>query len=207
MTGNAPDCALRGDKLTTAGTVSLMNVANICTDIDVKESAKFITTGSITGNVKMDKDSSLGVKGDLIGSLQTKAYVEILIKGGLKYTPEPTAAEEDKKIIFGCSSQTKISGGITAAANEVIVKQRSLMDTPYIKIVSAGAGSLHIQKYTKIQRTYETTEYPLADNSDMSCDDKYLTKADNADLNLEPSNLMEDKWQCQTLTRQQLECN
>ena len=60
---------------------------------------------------------------------------------------------------------------------------------------------------TKLTNFYEKTEYPLADNSDMSCDDKYLTKADNADLNLEPSNLMEDKWQCQTLTRQQLECN
>ena len=207
ITGNAPDCALRGEKLTAVGTVSLMNAANICADIDIREAAKFITTGNITGNVKMEKDSSLGIKGNLIGSLQTKSYAEVLIKGILKYVPEQNAPEEDKQIIFGCGSQAKISGGITAAASEITIKQRSSMDTPYIKITSTGAGSLHIQKYTKIQSTYDSTEYPLADNSDMSCDDKYLTKDEQTDLTLEPSNLMEDKWQCQTLTRQQLDCN
>lgn len=221
ITGDAPDCPLKGNEINVSGTFSLVDAANICTNINVADSSKFITTGNVTGNVTVGKDSSLGIKGNLIGSLKTKPYAEIFIKGILKYTDNFNNSAEDASIVFGCNSQSKISGGIIADTANVVIKQRAALDVPYIKMISTSnnpdlpntLSSIHMHKYTKMVSILDETEYPMADNNDLTCDDKYIihlgssVNEEEQTLSLEPSNLLEDKWQCRTLTRQQMECN
>ena len=74
-------------------------------------------------------------------------------------------------------------------------------------------SSIHMHNFSKILTTYDTTEYPLAENSETACDDKYIIHLGSSvndsekSFTIEPSNLAEDKWQCRTLSRQQLDCN
>lgn len=221
ITGNAPDCPLKGNQINVSGTVSLVNFANICTNINVAPSSKFITTGNVTGDINLGKDSSLGIKGNLLGSLKSKAYTEIFIKGILKHSDSSNNSLDDESIIFGCSSRVKIKGGIIADTANIVVKQRSQLDVPYIKMISTSnnldlantLSSLHLQKYSKLVSIYDETEYPLVDNNDINCDDKYIihlgssVDANEQKLSLEPSQRLEDKWQCRSLSRQQMECD
>ena len=74
-------------------------------------------------------------------------------------------------------------------------------------------SSIHLHKYTTLVTIYDDTEYPLVDNNDINCDDKYITHlgssvdTQNQELSLEPSQRLEDKWQCRTLSRKQMECD
>ena len=219
--GNTPDCPLKGDKLNINGTVSLVDVNNICANINIANSAKFITTGNVTGNIEMGKDASLGIKGNLLGSLKSGSYAEIFIKGILKYSDISNDSIDSESIIFGCNARAKIIGGIVADTSNIIIKQRSIIDTPYIKLISTSnnidlpntLSSIHLQKYSRIISVLDSTEYLMVDNPDISCDDKYLiylgSSIDEAQqaISLEPSNLLENKWQCRTLNRKQQECN
>ncbi len=221
ITGNAPDCPLKGKSITVNETVSLVNAANICADINIADSSKFITTGNITGNVTVGKDASLGVKGNLQGFLKTKSYAEIFIKGILRYQDKANESIDDESIVLGCNSQSKILGGIIADTSNIVIKQRALLDTPYIKLISTSnnpdlantLAGLHLHKYTRLVSIYDDTEYPLVTNNDISCDDKHIIhlgsaiENDEQTLMLEPSNLLEDKWQCRSLTRMQQECD
>lgn len=221
ITGNAPDCPLKGGEINVKGTFSLIGASNICSNINIADSSKFITTGNVTGNVDVGKDSSLGIKGNLIGSLKSKSYAEIIIKGILKFKDNANNSADHESIVFGCNSRSKILGGIIAETANVVVKQRALIDLPYIKMISTSnnpdlpntLSSIHLQKYSKLLTVYDNAEYPLIDNNDISCDDKYLVHlgsaldTQNQELSFEPSQLLEDKWQCRTLTRQQTECN
>ncbi len=221
ITGNAPDCPLKGDKISVSGTVSLVDVNNICTNIDIADSSKFITTGNVSGNINLGKESSLGIKGNLLGSLKSKAYAEILIKGIIKYNDPSNNSIDDESIVFGCNSRSKILGGIIADTSNVVVKQRAILDVPYIKMISTSnnpdlyntLSSIHLHKYTTLVTIYDETEYPLVDNNDINCDDKYIThlgssiEATNQELSLEPSQRLEDKWQCRSLSRKQMECD
>lgn len=221
ITGEAPDCPLKGNEINVNGTVSLVNATNICANINVADSAKFITTGNVTGNVIVGKDASLGLKGNLIGSLKTKAYAEIYIKGILKYSDKSNKTAEDASIVFGCNSKSKITGGIVADTSNVVIKQRAELDIPYIKLISTSnnidlpgtLSSIHLHRYTKLVNILDETEYPLADNNDFNCDDKYIVHLGSSvaeseqSVSLEPSNLLEDAWQCRNLTRQQTDCN
>ena len=221
ISGNAPDCPLKGKNINVNGTVSIVGASNICANITVADSSKFITTGNVTGDVVVGKDSSLGLKGNLIGGLKTKSYAEILIKGIVKYIDTLNNSADDESIVFGCNAKAKIGGGIVADTANVIVKQRAVLDTPYIKLISTSnnpdlpntLSSLHLHKYTKLVSILDSTEYPLVDNNDLSCDDKHIVhlgsslNEEEQILILEPSSLLEDKWQCKTLTRQQMDCN
>lgn len=221
ITGDAPDCPLKGQKFNVSGTVSIVNAANICADITIADSSKFITTGNVTGNITVGKDSSLGIKGNLLGSLISKSYAEIFIKGILKYNDKANDTPNNESIVFGCNSRSKILGGIVAETSNVVVKQRAILDVAYIKLISTSnnpdlpntLSSIHLQKYSKLVSIYDNTEYPLADNSDINCDDKYIIHLGSAvesaeqTLILEPSNLLEEKWKCRPLNRKQLECD
>lgn len=220
-TGDIPECPLKGELFNVNKTVSLVGFSNICANINVADSAKFITTGSITGDVNLGKDSSLAIKGNLIGRLTSKSYAQIFIKGILKYTDEAKASTDSESLLFGCNSRVKVAGGIIAETANVVIKQRSILDTPYIKLISTGndpnlpgmLSSIHLQKYSKITSILDNAEYAMTENNDISCDDMYLIHLGSSvdtsqqSLSLEPSNLLEDKWQCRKLTRQQQECN
>lgn len=221
INGNAPDCPLTGETLNVDGTVSLVNVNNICANIKIANSAKFITTGNVTGNIEMGKDSSLGIKGNLLGALKSGSYTEIFIKGILKYSDIANDTIDSESIVFGCNSQAKILGGIIADTSNIVIKQRSTIDVPYIKLISTSnnidlpntLSSIHLQKYSKIASILDSTEYLLVNNLNINCDDKYIIHLGSSiednqqSLSLEPSNLVEDKWQCRSLTRKQQECD
>lgn len=219
--GNTPECVFKGKSFNVDGTVSLVDVTNICSDINIASSAKFITTGNITGNVIVGKDASLGVKGNLIGSLKSSSYAEIFIKGILKYKDLSKDSIDSESIVFGCNSRSKIIGGIIADTSNIIIKQRSILDTPYIKLIStsnnpdlpSSLSSIHLHRYSRIISVLGNTEYPMVENGDLNCDDKRLIHlgseiaAEESNISLEPSNLLEDQWKCVPATRKQQECN
>ncbi len=219
--GNTPNCVFEGKSFNVEGTVSLVNVSNICSDINIADSAKFITTGNVLGNINMNNDASLGIKGNLMGSLKSGSYTEIFIKGILKYNDSAKTSIDSESISFGCNSQTKIVGGLVADNANIIIKQRSVLDTPYIKLISTGnnidlpatLSSIHLHRYSRIISVLDNTEYPMVENGDLNCDDKRLVNlgseaaAKESSITLEPSNLLEDQWQCVPATRKQQECN
>ena len=221
VTGNAPDTPFEAQNMKINGTVSLIDVANIRADIDIADNAKFITTGNVTGNINIGKDASLGLKGNLIGTLKSRSFSEIFIKGIIKFKDNANNSLDTESIVFGCSSQAKIIGGIVAETANVVVKQRAVLDTPYIKLISTSnnpdlpntLSSIHLHRYSKLVSIYDNTEYPLAENSNVNCDDKYIrhlgssVNTEEQTASLEPSNLMEDKWQCRSLTHTQLGCD
>ena len=219
--GEFAGCPLSGHKTEILGTVSFNNFPNICTNFTVFPNAKLLTTGSIKGNVDVGKDAALGIKGDLNGALKAQSFAEIFIKGQLNYTDELNNNLDNESIVFGCNSKIKIGGGINAKTSNVVIKQWSKLDTPYIKITSTSdntslpntLSSIHLYKYAKLFSTYEQTVFPLVENDDAQCDDKYYrhlgsaTDAALQEFSLEPSNRGEDKWQCRSLTFKQQECN
>lgn len=219
--GEFADCPLKGIATHVNGTVSFENIPEICSNFIISPNAKLLTTGSITGNVNMEKDSALGIKGDLNGYLQTRSFAEIFIKGGLRYTDELNNSLDSESILLGCNSKAKIGGGITAKTANVVIKQWTKLDTPFIKIISTSdnaslpntLSSIHLYKYSKLFSTYEETVFPLVENDDAQCDDKYYqhlgSAADAAaqEFSLEPSNRGEDKWQCRSLNFRQQECD
>ncbi len=221
LKGEAPDCPLKGQSFNVTGTVSFVDVSNICANINIDDNSKFISTGNVTGDVNVGKDSSLAIKGNLIGSLKTKSFAQIYIKGILKYTDTQNTTADSESIVFGCNTQAKIAGGIVADTSNIIVKQRSVLDVPYIKLISTSnnpdlpntLSSIHLHRYSRTLSVLDNIEYPLIENNKMDCDDKYLLHLGSSldeksqTTTLEPSNLMEDKWQCRELDKQQLKCN
>ncbi len=219
--GDSSDTPFEAQKLTTSGTVSLVNVPNIRANIDIEPSSKFITTGNVNGNIIVGKDASLGIRGNLNGTVKSKPYAEILIKGILKYKDNANSSLDTESIVFGCNSRTKIVGGLIAETANIVVKQRAILDSPYIKLISTSnnpdlpttLSSLHMHRYSKLVSIYDNTEYPLAENNNINCDDKYIrhlgssVNTDEQSAVLEPSNLMEDAWQCRSLDYEQQECD
>ena len=68
----------------------------------------------------------------------SKAYTEILIKGIIKYNDPANNSIDDESIVFGCNSRSKIIGGIIADTSNVVIKQRAVLDVPYIKMISTS---------------------------------------------------------------------
>ena len=222
ITGNPGKCALKGRQINVSGTLNVSGSDNICANINVEDNGKFITSGSVIGNIDLGKNATLGIKGNLFGYLKAKSYSEIIIKGILKYKDLANNSVDNESISFGCASKAKISGGIIAETANVVIKQRSLIDTAYIKLVSTSdnpdlintISQIHIHKGAKIYSIYDSSEFLLAENTEsITCDDKYILHLGSSidetkqSISLEPSELMADKWQCRTLYRKQLECD
>lgn len=219
--GKLGSCPLKGLTTHIARTVSFNNIPEICSNFVIVPNAKLLTTGSITGNIDMAKDSALGIKGDLNGYLRTRSFAEIFIKGQLRFTDELNSGPDSESIVLGCNSKAKIGGGITAKTANIVIRQWTKLDTPFIKITSTSdnpnlpntLSGIHLYKYSKLFSTYEETVFPLVENSDAQCDDKYYqhlgsaTDAAAQEFSLEPSNRGEDKWQCRSLNFSRQECD
>ncbi len=222
INGDTKECALKGQTIKVVGTLNISGANNICANIVVEEGGKFITSGNIKGNIILGKNASLAVKGNVFGFLKASSYSETFIKGILKYKDPANNSIDSEGIFFGCGAKAKISGGIIAETANVVLKQRALIDTAYIKIISTSdnqdlpntLSGIHVQKGAKIYSVYDSSEYLLVENNDsVNCDDKYYTHLGSSvntakqSISLEPSELLADKWQCRTLERKQLECN
>lgn len=219
--GNSADIPFEAKTMNINGTVSLVNVANLKADVRIADSAKFITTGNVRGNVVVGKDSSLGIKGNLDGTVKTGSYAEVFIKGILKYKDNANNGPDTESMVFGCNSRTKIVGGLIAETANVVIKQRAVLDTPYVKLISTSnnpdlpntLSSIHMHSYSKLVSIYDNTEYPLAENGKVNCDDQYIrhlgtaVDTDGQSMMIEPSNRMEDVWQCRSLSYQQQDCD
>ena len=221
MKGDIPECPFQGNKLHIKENVNFINVDSVCADIEISESSKFTTSGHVIGNINMQKNSSLGIKGNLNGSINSQSYCDILIKGHLKNTLSDNSYSSNQSIVFGCSSRAKIESGIDIKTSDIILKQRAVLDVPHIKLTSTSdnpnltntLSSIHLHRYSRMLTVYDNTEYPLVDNNEIGCDDKYYTHLGSAvdlsknSITIEPSELLSNKWTCQELTRKQLECN
>lgn len=211
--GNMPECPLRGLMIEVDGVVSFGGIEKLCASFRVAEKAKLIADGGVAGDVELDKDASLGLKGDLVGKLTTKSFAEVLIKGKLVANDEDNFEAEKTSVEFGCNSKVKIEGGIEANAATVLIRQWSVLDTPSVKFVSAGekVSGMHMYQYVKIYNAYGETVFPIVENA--TCDDMYYMQesatAENRrrEITLEPSNLMSDLWKCQERNSKQLDCN
>ena len=222
INGEPGECALKGRKINVTGTFNVSGATNICADINIENDGKFITSGNVQGNIDLGKNASLGIKGNLFGYLKSGTYSEALIKGIVKYKDNANDSFDNAGILLGCGSKTKISGGIVTETANVVLKQRAQLDTPYIKMISTSdnpdlpntLSSIHIHKGGKVVSVYDSSEYSLASNNDnINCDDNYILHLGSAvnkeaqAINLEPSQLLEDKWKCRTLDRKLLDCN
>ena len=222
ITGTPGKCAIKGEKTTVSGTLNISGADNVCTNINIEEGGKFITTGNVNGNIDMEKNTTLGIKGNLFGYLKTKSYSEIIIKGILKYKDSVNHSINNESIVFGCSSKAKISGGIIAETANVVLKQRALIDTAYIKMVSTSdnpdlintLSQIHIHKNAKIYSVYDNSEFLLAENNnEINCDDKYTMHLGSSidkekqSKSLEPAELLADQWTCRVIERKYLDCN
>lgn len=222
ITGTPGACALQGLNINVSGTLNVSGADNICTNINIEDNGKFITTGNVTGNIDLGKNATLGIKGNLFGYLKANSYSEIIIKGILKYKDSSNNSLDHESISFGCGAKAKISGGIIAETANVVLKQRALIDTAYIKMVSTSdnpdlintLSQIHIHRNAKVYSVYDSTEFLLVENNDsINCDDKYtIHLGSSIDENqkaksLEPSDLLEDKWQCRQLDSKQLKCD
>ncbi|MBE6452300.1 MAG: hypothetical protein E7012_02280 [Alphaproteobacteria bacterium] len=216
--GQIPECPLSGELTTISGIVSISGIPTICSNFQINNGSKLLSTGDINGNVEVLKDASLGIKGNLLGNLKAHSYTEIFIKGKLEYTSTPESA---LPIIFGCNSKVKIESGIIANKTPVILKQWTNLDTSSIKLISTSdrpdlantLSSVQMYRYAKIFNAYGDTVYPLAENDGLQCDNmQYVHLGSATDINkqefiLEPANLITDSWQCQTLDTKQQECD
>lgn len=117
--------------------------------------------------------------------------------------------------------------GIVADTSSIVVKQYGKLDAANILLKSTSdnlqlpntLGSIHLHKYTKLFSTYgnegEDTIFPLMNNdgNTKDCDDKYYVHIGSAvdqnqqTMSIEPSNRLEDKWQCRKLRSKQMECD
>ena len=219
--GEMPDCPLTGLKTQILGVVNFENFPAVCTNFEVAPESKLLVTGNVNGNINLGKDAALGIRGNLNGALQSKSFAEIFIKGSLNYTDELNNSLDKESIVFGCNTKARITDGINAKTANIVIKQWSKLDTPHIRITSTSESaalpntlsSIHLYKYTKLFSTYEETVFPLVENNDAQCDDKYYRHLGSAtdqslqNFTLEPSNLGEGKWQCRALSFKQQECD
>lgn len=226
FSGNLPECPMSSKLTEIRGTVSLNNAPVLCLGLKVANEAKFISSGSLKGNVELGDDATLGLKGGLTGSLQTGSYSQVLIKGSLTFKDEFNSKDDDMSIVFGCNSKNKIEKGIFADTSSIYLKSWAKLDTPSINLHSVSdnvnlpnsLSSVHMYKWSKIFTSYGSGEnavvYPISENeASTGCDDKYyihLGSAINQEeqtLVIEPANLIEDKWQCRGRSNRQLSCN
>lgn len=215
--GNYPECPLKAKEIKIKGVVSFYGFSDLCANFKVGNDSKLISTGNIKGNIKMLKNASLGLKGSLFGGVESSSNSEILIKGSLNYD---ASNQVQKNIVFGCNSKVRIEEGIIANTASLYLKQWTNVDTPSIRLISTSnnpelknsLSSLHMYKLAKIYNSYGDTVYPLAENNEQDCDDKYYTHlgaasevASQAYL-LEPSNII-NNWSCQSLSIKAQECD
>ena len=165
--------------------------------------------------------TQLGIKGNLQGSLLSKSYTEIFIKGKVTYKNKQSNTPDAEGIVFGCNSRVKIVEGIEAETANVIAKQYSLIDTPSITVISKGASdgassSIHLHRQAKVTSIMGDSEYGLIDNTEdisRNCDDKYVinrastVNGESSSMSLNTADSLDGQWQCQQLTKQQLKCN
>lgn len=218
-------CLIKAQKIPVSGIVSFVNAPNICADFSVTADSKLLSDGSVTGNITLGKDSALGLKGNLIGGIRTGAFSEVFIKGRLEYKDPYNHVSLSEGISFGCNSKNKIVEGIIAAPANLFVKQYAKIDTPKIILKSTSdnlklsntLSSIHVYKYANIFSTYDnaaqSTIFPLVDNPNSDCDDKYYVHLGSAaesaaqTLIIEPSFRIEDRWKCRELSRKQMSCD
>ena len=226
FSGNLPDCPLQSKKTKILGTVNINQAPKLCLNLEIAENSKFISDGSLQGNVDMKDDAILGLKGDLNGYLRSGSYSQTLIKGKLSYKDEFNSKKDDMSIIFGCNSKNKIEDGIFADTSNILLRSWATLDTPQIHLTSVSdnpnlpnsLASIHLYQWSKLLSSYGSGNsmviYPIAenDNSDK-CEDKYLLHLGSAvnkneqTIILEPANLLEEKWQCRRLNKKQLSCD
>lgn len=221
VSGNIPECAFEARNTKISGVVSFNNVPKLCSNFQISENSKLLSTGDIEGIVTMAKDSSLGLKGSLKGGLKAHSYTEIFIKGSLEVSDNTNDSGEAESIVLGCNSKAKIQGGIKADTSSIYLKQWTSLDTPSIKLKSISdnpelhntLSSLHMYKYVKIFNADGDTVFPLAENNNPKCDDMYYihlgsaTDTSKQEFDLQPANLLNDEWQCRSLNIKQQECN
>lgn len=224
--GNLADCPLTSDKTVVSGTVNFIGAPKLCMNFDVKPESKLLTDGTIQGNIDLGKDSALGIKGDLRGYLKAKGFTEIFIKGRLEYADPANSNLNDESIVFGCNSKVKIGEGIFVDTAFVIIKPWTKMDVAKIELKSTSdninlpnsLSAIHLYKYAKLFSNYGTdgnqVVFPLVENDATNeCEDKYyihLGSAVNTKAqvtSLEPTNLLEGKWQCRKLEYKQQLCD
>ncbi len=221
FSGAIPSCPLQGQKTEISGIVSFVGAPALCGNFNVAPESKMLSEGDVIGNIDLAKGAALGLKGNLKGYLKTQGYNDVFIKGRLEYQDPANNSPDSESIVFGCNSKVKIAGGVIADTSAVVLKQWAKLDTPSIKMtsttdnpeVSNSLASVHLYKYAALFSTYDQTIFPLAENNDAQCDDLYFVHLGSAvdparqNLTIEPSNRVEDKWQCRNLTLKQLECN
>ncbi len=221
VSGTLAECPFKAAETQVSGVVSFNNLPTLCSNFKIAANGKLLTTGDIKGNVEMERDSSLGIKGSLYGTLKAKSYTEILIKGSLQTKGGDNTTTENEGIVFGCNSKIKIEGGIKAGTSSIYLKQWTSLDTPNVELISVSdnsklpgtLASIHMYKYAKLYSAYGETVYPIAENSETGCDDKHYihlgsaTDAAKQNLIIEPSNTLENSWQCKTLNYKQQQCD
>ncbi len=221
FSGHLPACPIQAQNINISGIVSFRGITEICANINISPNSKLLSDGSIRGNVDLEKDAALGLKGSLYGYLKTKGFNEIFIKGILEYKDPSNTSIDSESLVFGCNSKVKIAGGIIADTSSIVLKQWAKIDTPNIKLISLtdnpniinSLASIHLYKYSKLFSSYDQTIFPLAENNDTQCDDLYYIHLGSAidtsvqSITIEPSNRIEDKWKCKELSFSQMECN
>lgn len=219
--GNLPECPLTAQNIKISGIVSFNGIPTLCSDFQISQGAKLLSTGSVKGSIDMERDSALGLKGSLYGALKAKSYTEIFIKGSLQFKDELNSEEDSESLVFGCNSKVKIEGGIIADTSSIYLKQWTSLDTPSIKLISTSdnlqlpntLASVHMYKYVKLFNAYDETIFPIAENDESGCDDKYYihmgsaTDESKQSLTIEPSNRIEDQWKCKSLSYKQQQCD
>ncbi len=223
--GAPSECQIKARQTPVSGIVSFVNAPNLCTNFNVAPDSKLLSEGSVTGNINLGKDSALGLKGNLIGGLKTGAYSEVFIKGRLEFADPFNYVSHSEGVSFGCNSKNKIVEGIILKPANLFVKQYAKIDTPKITLVSTSdniklansLSSLHIYKYANIFSSYDnlaqSTIFPLIENPDSDCDDKYYIHLGSAaegpaqSVTIEPSFRIEDRWKCRDLSRKQMTCD
>lgn len=219
--GNLPECPLTAQNIKISGIVSFNGIPTLCSDFQISQGAKLLSTGSVKGSIDMERDSALGLKGSLYGALKAKSYTEIFIKGSLQFKDELNSEEDSESLVFGCNSKVKIEGGIIADTSSIYLKQWTSLDTPSIKLISTSdnlqlpntLASVHMYKYVKLFNAYDETIFPIAENDESGCDDKYYihmgsaTDESKQSLTIEPSNRIEDQWKCKNLSYKQQQCD
>lgn len=226
VSGNLSACPFNSQLTQVTGVVSFIGTPQLCMNFEVTPESKLLSDGSVRGNIKLGKDSSLGLKGDLNGSLRSGSYTEVFIKGKLEFNDPLNSEEDSESIVFGCNSKNKIVKGIVADTSSVILKQWAKVDTADITMKSTSdnlklpntLASVHLYKYAKLFSTYgndeNTTVFPLVENNnEQNCEDKYyihLGSAVNTQMQtivLEPSERLDNKWECRKLRYKQQQCD
>ena len=219
--GALPDCPFIAQNMEIFGVVSFNNIPTLCSNFHINQNAKLLSTGNVSGNISMERDSALGLKGNLKGALKAKSYTEILIKGSLEFKDEFNSNKDSESIVLGCNSKARIEKGITADTSSIYLRQWASLDTPNIRLISVSdsttlpntLSSIHMARYSKFFTAYGETIYPMAENDGTECDDKYYTHLGSASdaakqsLTIEPANRIENLWKCQKQSPKQQQCD